>query len=59
MKITKRTQSNICGAYSKATGSRDFAVFFALETNPKVPGPWTLGQKNRVTLRPNEFRARP
>jgi hypothetical protein len=37
MKITKRTQSNFCGSFSKATGSRDFGGFFAGETNPKLP----------------------
>jgi hypothetical protein len=37
MKITKRTQSNFRGSYSKAKGSCDFGVFFACETNPKLP----------------------
>jgi hypothetical protein len=37
MKITKRTQSNLCGSYSNAMASRIFGVFFALKKNPKLP----------------------
>ena len=39
MKITKRTQSNICGSYSNTMASRIFGVFFALKKNPKLPAP--------------------